>query len=220
MIIFGTRPISSTKDRGEFFCPQCEGKKSFRRRRVRSFFHIYFIPLFPVSGGQDYVKCDACKGDFQVAVLDYDPEQALKQFDEAFHIAVEFVIVTMIAADSEIDPQEVDRAQQIVFEGTGIKIPADQIIASATEALDGRIPMDAALRDISQHVNEHGKELLIRVALDIAASDGEIVESEIELIERMAIALGMSAAHLNGIVMDRSNQPETEQDADFDSYAD
>ena len=201
MIIFGTRGIHTTRERGHFHCPQCGAQQPFRKRRVRSFFHIYFIPLIPISGGTEYIKCDACKGDFQLGVLDYDPQKVADEIDAAFKTAVTSTIVAMVAADGEIEPEEVSRACELVAGVLKIELTPAEVEAQAREALDGHVPVDAALRNVAPHINEHGKELIVRVAADIAAADGDFAGAEMDLIVRIAGNLGMSEAHVRGILM-------------------
>ncbi|MAY74182.1 MAG: hypothetical protein CMJ31_05530 [Phycisphaerae bacterium] len=201
MIIFGTRSISTTRGRGHFHCPQCSARSAYRQRRARGFFHIYWIPLIPISGGKEYVRCDGCRSDFHLDILKHDPSKRQDEATNAFGQAVRHVVVAMIAADANIDPAEVARARQIVSNVLGHELDADEVYADATAALDGRIPIDASLRAAAEHVNEHGKEVLVRIAIDIAASDGELEDEEIDLIQRIAVNLGMSPAHLRGILL-------------------
>ena len=49
MIIFGTRGVTFTPEKGEFFCPGCCAERSFARKSVRRFFTLYFIPLVPLD---------------------------------------------------------------------------------------------------------------------------------------------------------------------------
>ncbi len=210
MIIFGTRTIHTTRERGEFHCPACGAKQAFRKRRARSFFHVYFIPLIPVSGGQEYIKCNACKGDFQLAVLEHDPGAAAAALDMAFMKAVVDIVVVIAAADGEIETSEVARAGEIVREITKVDMPPDELYARATEALDGHVPVDADLRALAPHINEHGKELLVRIALDMAGADGHIDDSEMEVVARIGENLGMSAAHLRGIIATDADEAATQ----------
>jgi len=217
MIIFGTRTIRTDRGQGEFFCPQCSGRRAYRLRRVRSFAHVYFIPLFPVSRAQEVVHCAGCQGDFVTAVLEHDPDAETRALREAFAEAVRCVVTAMIAADAEIDPAELTRARQVVHHFTRADFSEADLHARAVEALDGRVPIDATLRRIAPGINEHGKELLIRVAVDIAASDGDLRDAEIELVERIADNLGMSKAHLRGILLAPPAQGEPEEAAEEES---
>jgi hypothetical protein len=49
MIIFGTRGITYTKDRGTFFCPGCSSEQPYEWKRVRRVFTLYFILVIPLN---------------------------------------------------------------------------------------------------------------------------------------------------------------------------
>jgi DnaJ-domain-containing protein 1 len=73
MIIWGSTHLRSEIDKGEFFCPSCKGAAPFARQRLRKFFTLYFIPLFPLSSAAEYVECERCKSKYEPDVLCYHP---------------------------------------------------------------------------------------------------------------------------------------------------
>jgi predicted RNA-binding Zn-ribbon protein involved in translation (DUF1610 family) len=80
-IIWGSRGITSTKDRGEFYCPRCNRDRiEYALKSTRPWFTLYFIPLFPVGGSERYVECQRCGGTFREEVLDYEPPTESEQF--------------------------------------------------------------------------------------------------------------------------------------------
>ncbi|MEL7472333.1 MAG: TerB family tellurite resistance protein [Planctomycetota bacterium] len=219
MILFGTKTVKTPREHGEFFCPQCQARRAHKKRRGRQFFHLYFIPIIPISGGHEFIQCQDCKGEFHLDVLSHDPEKQRAEMEGAFNTAVTNVVAAMIAADGHIDPQEIARATDIVAQVTGAQLPPDEISTLATQALDGRVPVDSTLREVAPHINEHGKEMIVRIALDIAASDDDIAEDELRLIERIAGNLGMSPAHLRGIFApDPDTDPKHAEDDSEESW--
>jgi len=80
MIIWGWRTLTSTVFRGSFFCPECAQQRAYSRRRMRRFFTLYFIPLFPTKTLGEYIECDACKSAYKDKILDnqtaHAPERA------------------------------------------------------------------------------------------------------------------------------------------------
>ena len=115
-IIFGTRGITYTKESGEFHCPDCEAR-SFRHRRVRRFFTLYFIPLIPLDLLGEFVECDNCKATWDLGVLDYDPGAEGAEFEATYFTAMKNTMILMMLADGVIDDDEL------------------QVISSITEAL-------------------------------------------------------------------------------------
>ncbi len=71
MIIFGTRAKTQVLGEGEFTCPQCRVRRRYQRKQARPYFALYFIPIFPVGKGLEFVECQTCGRAFEPAVLTY-----------------------------------------------------------------------------------------------------------------------------------------------------
>ncbi len=69
MILVGTMNWASTRSSGLFRCPQCGNTQTFRLRAARPFLTLYFIPVIPIGGLQEYVECRHCKNSFEPAIL-------------------------------------------------------------------------------------------------------------------------------------------------------
>src|SRR5688572_15093262 len=71
IIIYGTYGITYSKgEPGQFHCPGCSASQQYRHRRVRRFFHIFFIPVIPLNLAGEYVECRTCKGTYKLDVLE------------------------------------------------------------------------------------------------------------------------------------------------------
>jgi len=112
--------------------------------------------------------------------------------ESTFADAARWVVVAMIVADGTILQSEIDRALEIVRRATDEDITRDEVELEAAAALAGRLPIDDALRKVGPGLNDHDKELLVRIAVDIAATDGELAEGEIALVKRIAENLGVT----------------------------
>lgn len=55
--------------RGLFRCPNCGSTQNFRLRASRPFLTLYFIPVLPIGGLQEYVQCSTCKNSFESDIL-------------------------------------------------------------------------------------------------------------------------------------------------------
>ena len=79
-IIWGSRGITSRLDGGTFFCPHCNQESDYDLMQSRPFFTIFFIPIFPIGGAQQYVQCCQCQLTYQEAVLDMAATNPEDQF--------------------------------------------------------------------------------------------------------------------------------------------
>ena len=208
MIIFGTRGVTSTKDTGTFYCPGCGDQQPYKLKNCRQFFTLYFIPVIPMKNLGEYVECQTCKETYQSAVLQYDPNQAAEKAVAEFHDVTRRVMVHMMLADGKIEDHEVQTITSIYQQLTGQTLTPDDVRA---EASDGTVHQDICeyLAGIAEHLNDTGRELVIKAAFLVASSDGEIADSEAALLYQLGQALGMSHNHLKAVI-DELTEPTTE----------
>lgn len=112
MIIFGTRSKTRTVDEGRFFCPRCNAERAYQRKQARPYFALYFIPVFPVGQGSEYIECQTCGMAFEPGVLQMTlpgPRQDLAGMMNTIRsrleqgVPVEYVIRDLTAAGLEYD---------------------------------------------------------------------------------------------------------------------
>ncbi len=201
MIIFGTKGVTYTKQSTTFHCPSC-GESPGKHKRVRTFFTLYFIPLIPLNLQGEYAECQTCKGTYDIKILDYDPSGEEARFEAEFHGAIRRVMIQMLLADGNVDDREVETVREIYQQIAGTEISRqalrDQI---ATIEADHR-EVEDYLSELGGHLNDHGKEMVIRSAFLVAAADGEFHEDERALLEVIGKFLQMSPAHIKGVIAD------------------
>lgn len=112
MIIFGTRAKTQVLEEGEFTCPQCRARRRYQRKQARPYFALYFIPIFPVGKGMEYIECQTCGRAFEPGVLNLKlpeprPDLALVLNTIGERLAdgapIEFVIRDLTAAGLDFD---------------------------------------------------------------------------------------------------------------------
>ncbi len=67
IIFFGIRNVVRDDPDGfpeRALCPACRQVVDFRPRRARSYFHLFWVPLIPVSKPQAVRECPRCKARF------------------------------------------------------------------------------------------------------------------------------------------------------------
>lgn len=206
MIIFGTRGITTTPEKGTFFCPRCSSNQAYKLKRVRRFFTLYFIPVIPLDKLGEYVECPLCQGTYDPEILSYDPNAANQQLEALFFVAVKHVMIGMLLADGEIDDSEVAMLQTQYEELTGTQIPEDELREEiAVIRASGDSPVDLVSR-LSGQLNDSGKETVMRAAYNIAAADGNFDVSEQALLVEIGQSMGLTRAHLAGILQEFQNR--------------
>ncbi len=214
MIIFGTRGITTTPERGTFNCPRCQSSQNYNFKRVRRFFTLYFIPVIPLDKLGEYVECPSCQGTYDVEILSYDPGQDVAQIEAFFFIAVKQVMIAMLLADGEIDDSEVLALQSIYQELTGAQIPEDELREEIAVINGSGSSAIQLIQELSPTLNNPGKEMVIRAAYQIAAADGHVDDSELQLIGKLGQTMALSNAHINGLMQEvaaqQQQQPQLE----------
>ena len=202
MIIFGTRGITYSAGSGDFVCPACQSEMPYSHKRVRRFFTLYFIPLIPLDLHGEYVECQQCRGTYELEVLDYDPEAGAEQYRAEFHRAVMQVMVGMLLADGVVDDEEVQTIRDLYVKLTKTEISIDEVRAEISNAEQRQLSVTDTLAQISGALNDNGKEMVIKAAYLVAVADGEFQAEEKALIVDVGRSLGMTGAHLKGVVSD------------------
>lgn len=199
-IIFGTRGVTWTKERGQFFCPQCNGECDFRHKSVRRFFTLYFIPIIPLDLLGEYVECERCQGTYNIDILQYDPAAADNQVEALFMVAMKQVMIAMLLADGVIDDNEVKELQATFEDLSGVPVTEQDLreeIAVIQAEGSGALEL---VSHLAPGLNAKGKEMVITAAYQIAVADGHFDDSESQLLEEIAAAMDVSSAHLRGIL--------------------
>ncbi len=200
MIIFGTRGVKSTKATGNFNCPQCETSRSYRHRKVTQFFTLYFIPLIPLGSKGEYVECNHCKGTFITRVLNSSSTPDKQAFMAMYEQAIRHVMVKIMLADGVIDPNEKVMVLSIINKYGHNDMTSEQLNNYIKDVEKEGSDISTYLKKVGPALNEHGKELLVKCALDVAYSDGHFDASERALILQMGDIMEMSSAHIKGIM--------------------
>lgn len=200
MIIFGTTSTRKLLDRGTFHCPQCQQDTPFEKRRARSWFHLYWIPLIPLQTYPNYVECKNCKATFVEGVLNGNTGADSDQIRAEFETATLKILVRMAWADGVIEPEEIDAIDEIVNKICAKEISRAEIEAEIRDAKDSLEDALAVAQRVGNMLNDSGKELILNAVFQIAASDGDFAKEEQEMLLEIGAGLGLRPAHVRGLV--------------------
>ena len=199
MIIWGTTGITSTKAKGEFYCPKCDGRAPYQRKSVRRFFTLYFIPLIPLDKAGEFIRCGKCRTDFNDNVLNQDPDKQAAALGTLVKVALLRVLADLVAADGFVQDSEIALMQEIFLEVTGHALEELEARQAADEAPKLTAGLEQLLAGLGPNLTNSGREMILSAALRIAGADGQVAPEESERIERFAAALGVTKAHLRGL---------------------
>jgi tellurite resistance protein len=200
MIIFGTRGITTTPEKGDFNCPSCNSTQNYGLKRVRRFFTLYFIPVIPLNKLGEYVECKACKDTYKPNILDYDPAANAGAVEAEYHAAIKKVMIHVLLADGVIDDSEIDTTLDIYHRITGNQIDKATLREEINLIEQNKGDFSSTLVNLQGCLNDEGKEMVIKAALYVALADGEFQEEEKVMLAQIGKNLGMTPAHVQGVV--------------------
>ena len=182
ILIWGFKARARTISTGEFFCSRCGADRSYALQQIRRWFTLFFIPLFPAGKALgEQVKCATCGARFQPEVLN-TPTSA--SFSESLRGAMRVASMSMLEAGDETND------------------------AARLAAVDAS-QLGEYLTPLAQGLNPQGKETFIEQVARVGLADGPLSSSEMHVLETLSAALGISAAHLRGIVVSTPTGPRS-----------
>lgn len=200
MIIFGTRGITTTPSRGAFFCPSCNTEADYELKRVRRFFTLYFLPVIPMDKLGDYVKCTRCQGEFNTQVLAYDALKYQEEAKQDYSLALRVLAAKVLVQNNWTNPDQIARAVSIFRYETQMGLDEQELSELVQIAKEKGVLIEHALHQLPE-LTDQARETLIRLAAEIARmGNGQIPEPSLDLISKLAMDLGMSPAHLRGVL--------------------
>ncbi len=66
LVIWGIREHDETLSQGEFFCRTCNALSPYCLCERRSYFSVFFLPIWRLSDGEQFAKCERCGTRFGV----------------------------------------------------------------------------------------------------------------------------------------------------------
>ncbi len=198
-ILFGADASPASVGHGEFYCPECMARRTYRRTRVGRRLWLFGAAL-PAGRYGEYVECDECRSTFRPEVLAYDAAERTPSAIGEYQRAMLRILALMVAADGLIREQEIVAVQQIFQGVAGKALSAEAVV---TEVQDARSSPTTAARFLARvvgYLNDYGKEQVIRAAALVSCSDGELHEHEAAVVRRLGGVLRLSADQVEDIL--------------------
>jgi uncharacterized tellurite resistance protein B-like protein len=203
MIVWGTKIVRNSLGYGTFHCPQCRRRTEYQHVQAQRHGHVYWIPLFRMGEAHQYVECASCGGTFIPDVLRHQPMDE-KEFAAQISLCA-LVSTAMVAlADGDLNDLEIAAIGRAVAAISGVDVAADDVARMIGGDLDTTVSGVQRLLDhVEPSLTARGKEALVRAVVATARADGPVDEAESDAILAVAAALGVTRAHLSGILDDR-----------------
>ena len=206
MIIWGSKARTFTERQGNFYCPECGDYKDYKFIKVKKYFTLYFIPLFPTSDLGEYVECSECKSTFKESVLEHDPEEKEKTIRGLYWTACMNIMISIALADGEPKDSEIEKIID-TFENIGeARLEKDTLLGLIRVVREGKSSVSDMAAAVAPYLNDQGKEVILRGAIGISKADGIVQAEELSLLHSLSDDLLLPKSYANGIFSEENIQ--------------
>ncbi|MDZ5451399.1 zinc ribbon domain-containing protein [Labrys sp. ZIDIC5] len=204
MIIWGSKGRIRSIGQGTFNCPHCAAPRQYEHKKTERWFTLYFIPIFPTSKLGEHIECNSCGKAYTSAVLSYDP--AREQAEHEAQIAGQWRTAMIAVACAFGVPNEAQA--KAISDGIARTWRQDsdpaEILADSAQAPAGGMSGEEVLGrlgDLPHTLGHAGKEGFLQSAREVLRAGRGEDERQRELLTRIGGSLGMSDAHVRGILV-------------------
>jgi len=203
IVIWGFKALMKAIGQGRFFCPHEGGDRGYRMMQARRWFTFFWIPLIPLKTLGEYVECASCGASYEPRVLEL-PTNA--HMEDRLTRALRHVVVAMLRADGRIDPAEKEAAVEVVtrFGLDGYDLATLETDLEQLSVSD----LDDELVGVGEMLSTQGQEAVVAACLLLASADGHVDERELEMVVRAGRSLGMSPAHVRGVLAEMTQEKQ------------
>ena len=199
MIIWGSRARTFTTNEGDFFCPECDDYKAFKAKKVKRYFTLYFIPLFPTSDLGEYIECCECKSTFKENVLENDPKAREQKIRGLYFSASRDIMISIAIADGKIEKSEIDQIINSFEEISQVRLERGELLDAINNIKIQNYSVSKIAEAVAPYLNDQGKEAVLRAAIKISKADGIIHDEELKLLHSLSDYLLLPKAYANGV---------------------
>jgi hypothetical protein len=196
LLIFGFRSRAKRMAEGTFFCPKCGADRSYLLEQIRQWFTFFFVPIFPTGRPLgEHVRCTTCNTRFRPEILS-TPTSA--QLTAGLAAAMRVATVAVVKAGDQHDGSARVAAVAAIMQ-SGTTDYSDAQLQHDIDAGDVSA-LPAYLNPLANGLTLQGKENFVATLVEVAKADGPLTADERGVVGGVGAALGLSAAHLEGIM--------------------
>lgn len=194
-LVWGFKVRFATLDTGVFACPSEGGDRSYLRQMARRWFTFFWIPLIPLKEVGEVITCESCGNQYDPRVLDTPTASTM---DTSLREALRHLVVAVIGEDHQPSPIE-EAAAVALLHRAGMTDYSTETLQHDRQTLRAE-RLEHELAGVSELLTADGREGVLRAALSLAGADGIVNDSEREVLRLAGIRLGMSEAHVRGVL--------------------
>lgn len=163
---------------------------------MKTYFTLYFIPLFPVGSGDEHIQCENCSGTFAPEIIDYDPEVEQAATAETLRRICALFLYDI----GRISTTTLQAIQDIISDSIGIDVTKEDLARDAQYAQDADADfLKYCKKELSEYSDE-GKLLVIFNLRRVLESEGDLDSLEQDRLRQLGKTLKLKKRDVNEIV--------------------
>jgi hypothetical protein len=191
MFFVGSTQLTLTRDTGEFYCPRCAVKRTFKLKVVRQFLTVYFIPLIPLQVVKEFAECASCAHQHDPQTLSPDAEAYESRRRRQGLEVIRKAIVLIVASDDLVTDEELEVLEAFGRHFLQREFTADQILDEAEHFHESEVDPETWLRQAGKMLTDEEKQLLVHHAFLAASAGGDLSQARQGLLGKLPQALEM-----------------------------
>jgi hypothetical protein len=188
MIIYGWTTLKSTKETGQFHCPQCRSSQGYHWKKANRFFTLYFIPLIPLGSAGEYIECLSCRGSYKTEVLSYDPGGD----QQTRFAAVRRMLVLTMANAGKTGPENINALCDAYSRITGDSAMDQEIRTELWQAQEAKADLATFARQQSTDLSVDGKGVVLQTAIEVLSPQHQLNEQDRRTLRQLGQGLGLA----------------------------
>lgn len=197
MLIIGTFDWPKTLESGEFYCPHCDSPRNFRRRTYRPFLTLYFIPIIPIGGKQEYVECTKCKGRFPRSVLGDGNSTGPHSFTNDLLT----VLALTILSDGHVTENEIAKTLDVQRVIGQSQLSREELASACAEARRNPISLSSYLWNGRSRWNRQEKISMVQAIFLVSSADGQIPSNRLTALAKTQQILDLSTQEFENCIV-------------------
>lgn len=187
-LLFPTGATARPTERGTFNCPSCRTSNPYTRVVVGRVLRVFAIQL-PAGVYGEYIECGACLSTYRPSALAFQGDDDRTGIAAEYERALLRVLALLVVSDGHIHDAEIGTVQRVYAAVTGRPLTRVEVTAEVRDVAQQPTSAARYLGDVVGFLNDHGKEQVLRGAALVSGADGQVHESEAEMVRRLGAVM-------------------------------
>jgi uncharacterized tellurite resistance protein B-like protein len=198
-LLFDTTYEPERVNRGTFSCPHCIAERGYARVIVHRSITVIGVHMrFGREG--EYIECTGCLSTYRPEVLAYDAGTDAPRVLAEYQRALKRVLALLVITDGRIHEAEIDTVQRVFEAVCGESLSTSEVIDEAKQVSAAPTTAARYLAQVIGHLNDYGKEQVLRGAALVSHADGSLHEREENMVRRLGGVMRLDQARIDAVL--------------------